>query len=189
VTTRRFFISLIIPPVLFSLIALSGCSGTAEEPPAVMEEEQDGEEQQEESALDDFEYDPYEGGTDLDGVNLCQLVPVGEVSAIVGPLREDETEEDISLAGEAGCKYYDQEGHFYVLTFYPLMEWGVVEYTLNDAEKVAGLLDGAWMGSYSGGEITLKALAEGEMVIGTHISTGDLDTARQLIELGYQHRP
>jgi hypothetical protein len=190
-TWIKFNLSLL----LITLIFVLGACGSAD-PVTSLEAEiqpQDAEPAVEESdemesfSLEDF--DEYAGGTDLDGVQACELVSNAEVAAIVGPLREDETEEDISLAGEVGCQFHDQEGHFYTLTYYPISEWTIAELTLNNPEPVEGLLDGAWMGSYSGGEITVKALVEEEMVIGAHISVSDLELARELVELLAANRP
>jgi hypothetical protein len=173
---------------LFLALILGACSGSADDgSPAPVQEEptaqESGEDLPADSSLDS------EAGTDLEGVNACQQIPAEEVSAIVGPLREDETREDVSISGEAGCTYYDQDGHFYDLSFEPLYSWGTVEYALNEAEPVEGLLDGAWQGTYEGGEITVKALVEGELVIGVHLSSGGIETARDLVMLANQYRP
>lgn len=187
---------IVLPGLLILFVMVLGACGSAAEPEAAPEAEMLLEEQapaaEESEAIEEFsleDFDEYAGGTDLSGVQACELISNAEVAALVGPLREDETEEDISLAGEVGCQFHDQEGHFYTLTYYPVSEWTIAELTLNDAEPVNGLLDGAWMGSYSGGEITVKALLEEEMVLGAHISVSDLELARQLIELLAANRP
>ncbi len=182
-------------PILSSLtlslilaFVLGACGGPAgDAPPAPVQEEPTAQEPGEDLAADSSL--DLEDGTDLEGVNACQQIPAGEVGAIAGPLREDDTREDVSIAGEAGCTYYDQDGHFYDLSYEPLYSWGTVEYALNEAEPVEALLDGAWKGTYEGGEITVKALVKGELVIGVHLSSGGIETARGLVMLAYQYRP
>lgn len=175
--------------MILALIS-SACGGTAgEAPPAPTQAESSAEPSEVGVVSDTSQNDLPSEGTDLAGVNTCQQIPAEEVSVIVGPLREDDTSQDVSIAGEAGCTYYDQEGQFYDLSYEPLYIWGTVEYALNEAQPVEDLLDGAWMGRYDGGEITVKVLVKGELVIGVHISAGDLETARSLAALAYQYRP
>lgn len=178
--------------ILAAAILLAACGGGSPEP--------EGADLALSPDADDLEVGPAEGGeysaddyyyigTSLEGINVCELIPVEEITAIVGPLREDETEEEISLAGEVGCKYVDDKGQWYYITYYPLGDWGFAELTLNEAVQMDGVLDGAWKGIYSSDEIQIKALAAEEMVIGAFVSDGEEGTAIQLIELAYQQRP
>ena len=137
------------------------------------------------SGADDYYYI----GTSLEGLNVCEVIPLNEIVNIVGALRENETELEISLAGEAGCKYVDQKGRWYYVTYYPLGDWEFAEYTLTDPEKIDGLLDGAWKAAYSSDEVHIKALAADEMVIGAVVSNGMEETATSLVELLYEYRP
>ena len=178
--------------LLVSVFVLGACGGGSPEPVAA--------DQELSSQTDDFETDDtdavpsgaddyYYIGTNLEGVNVCELIPVEEIVNVVGALREDETKVDLSLAGEVGCKWVDQDGQWYYVTYYPLGDWGFVEYTLNESEKMDGILDGAWKGVYSSDEIQVKALAADEMVIGAFVSDGSEETAISLVELAFKFRP
>ena len=178
--------------VLIMALLLSACGGGASESDIAVPDQSSGSDDVEleeaapvPSGADDYYYI----GTSLEGVNVCELIPLDEIVNIIGALREDETEVDISLAGEAGCKYVDQEGQWYYVTYYPLGDWSFAELTLNDAVEVDGLLDGAWKGIYSSDEIHIKALAADEMVIGAFVSDGLEKTAISLVKLAFLHRP
>lgn len=178
--------------ILIMAILLSACGGGAVEPDLAAPDQSSGSDDLEleeadpvPSGADDYYYI----GTSLEGVNVCELIPLDEIVNIVGTLRDGEGEVDISLAGEAGCKYIDQEGQWYYITYYPLGDWSFAELTLNDAAEVAGLLDGAWKGIYSSDEIHIKALASDEMVIGAFVSDGLEKTAISLVKLAFLHRP
>lgn len=176
--------------ILIMAFLLSACGGGAAELEASALEQSAGSDDLDEadpvpSGADDYYYI----GTSLEGVNVCELIPLEEIVNIVGALRGDEGEVDISLAGEAGCKYTDQEGQWYYITYYPLGDWGFAELTLNDAVEVDGLLDGAWKGVYSSDEIHIKALAADEMVISAFVSDGLDKTAISLVKLAFLHRP
>lgn len=178
--------------ILVSALALSACGGGTPEPEGIeidLSSPTDDVEQDEPDAGPAAADDYYFIGTNLEGVDVCTLIPREEIMNIVGALREDETEVEISLAGETGCKYVGQDGLWYYLTYYPLGDWEFVEYTLNNSAKVDGLLDGAWMGLYSSDEIHIKALAAEEMVIGAFVSDGSEETATSLIKLAFKFRP
>lgn len=141
---------------------------------------------------DDIETDVYdsdEEGTNLEGLNVCEQIPLQEIAAITGPLREDETKQDLSFAGESGCEYHDQEGHWFYITYFPLSHWGLAELTLPEPESLVGVLDAAFLGRYSNSEVFLKALAANELVIGAHVSDGGEETAAKLVELAYKYKP
>ncbi len=182
----------ILALILIGLFALGACGGSSPEPdlidqdlssPAV--DDDAGVTDPIPSSADDYYYI----GTNLEDVDVCDLIPLEEIINIVGALREDEIEVGISLAGEVGCKYVGQDGQWYEVTYYPLGDWGFVEFTLNEAEQVSDLLDGAWKGVYSSDEIHIKALAEDDMVIGAFVSDGLQETAISLVELLYEYRP
>jgi hypothetical protein len=178
--------------ILIGFLAfLAACGDVSGEPPTEgqIEDTSDIDSEGSSDTLDLDEFMEINEGTDLNGVNVCSLISLEEVAEVTGALREDETEEEIQMDREVGCRYYDQQGRWYVLTFYPLDQWGLVELTLNEAEAVEGVLDGAWLGRYSSNELLLKALVDGEMVISAHVSDGNLETAIQLVELANQYRP
>ena len=178
--------------ILISILALSACGGGSPEPDVIDQDissHADDEDTEVTDASPSGADDYYYIGTSLEGVDVCKLIPLDEIINIVGALREDETEVDISQAGEVGCKYVDQDGQWYYVTYYPLGDWGFVEYTLNESEQVDDLLDGAWKGVYSSDEIHIKALATDEMVIGAFVSDGLEETAISLVELLYEYRP
>jgi len=178
--------------VLIIAILLSACGGGTTEPEAAVLDQSSGSDDivlEETNPVPSGADDYYYIGTSLEGINVCELIPLDEIVNIVGALREVETEVDISLAGEAGCKYVDQEGQWYYVTYYPLGDWSFAELTLNDAVEVTGLLDGAWKGIYSSDEIHIKALAADEMVIGAFVSDGLEKTAISLVKLAFLHRP
>ena len=184
--------TIILVLILVSALVLSACGdGTPESD--VIDQDLSSHTDDEETEVTDPSPsgadDYYYIGTSLENIDVCKLIPVDEIINIVGSLREDETEVDISLAGEVGCKYVDQDGQWYYVTYYPLGDWGFVEYTLNESEQVDGLLDGAWKGFYSSDEIHIKALAADEMVIGAFVSDGSEDTSVSLVELLYEYRP
>ncbi len=178
--------------ILIMAFLLSACGGGAAEPDVTAPDQISGSDDLDlEEAVpvpvgaDDYYYI----GTSLEGVNVCELIPLEKIVNIVGPLREDETEVEISLAGEVGCKYVDQDGQWYYVTYFPLGDWGFAELTLNEAVEVSGLLDGAWKGVYSSDEINIKALAADEMVIGAFVSDGLEETAISLVKLAFEYRP
>jgi len=182
----------ILALLLFSVLVLSACGGGSPEPDFVDQElssHTDDLETDDTDAVPSGADDYYYIGTNLEGVNVCELIPLEQIIIVVGALREDETELDLSMAGEAGCKYVDQDGQWYYVTYYPLGVWDFVEYTLNESEKLEGVLDGAWKGVYSSDEIHIKALAADEMVIGAFVSDGLEETAISLVELLYEYRP
>jgi len=167
---------------------LSACGGPAAAPaPVITEIREAGETPVLEAPGEELGLD--QAGTSLEGINVCELIPPEDVAAITGPLREDETEPDISLDREVGCAYHDQAGHWYYLTYYPLDQWALAEYTLPDPETLPGVLDGALLGRYSDSEVNLEALVKGELVIGAHVSQGGQDTALVLVQLAYTYRP
>ena len=178
--------------ILVSVLVLSACGGGSPEPDVIdddLSSHAGDDDLDEPDAVPSGADDYYYIGTNLDGLDVCELMPLEEIINIVGALREDETEVVISLAGEVGCKYVDQHGQWYYVTYYPLGDWGFVEYTLNESEKFDGLLDGAWKGVYSSDEIHIKALAADELVIGAFVSDGLEETAVSLVELLYEYRP
>lgn len=182
----------ILALILVSVLVLSACGGGSPEPDVVDQElssHTDDLETDDTDAVPSAADDYYYIGTNLEGVNVCDLIPLEQIINIVGALREDETEVDLSLAGEVGCKYVDQDGQWFYVTYYPLGDWGFVEFTLNESEKIDGVLDGAWMGVYSSDEIHIKALAADEMVISAFVSDGMEETAISLVELLYEYRP
>ena len=184
--------TIILVLILVSALVLSACGEGTPEPDVIdqdMSSHTDDEETEVEDPSPSDADDYYYIGTSLENIDVCKLLPVDEIIKIVGSLREDETEVDISLAGEVGCKYVDQDGQWYYVTYYPLGDWGFVEYTLNESEQVDGLLDGAWKGVYSSDEIHIKALAADEMVIGAFVSDGSEETSVSLVELLYEYRP
>ncbi len=188
---RLYPLSVFLPAVLIILSACSAplpveTSGLDASQPTSQGEESEAAES---SALELEDEFSIEEGTDLEGVDVCSLLPIQEVGALVGPLREEETETTLSLDREVGCMYHDQEGHFYEVTYYPLDHWGIAEFTLNNVQAVDGVLDGAYLGTYSGGEITLKALVNGELVIGVRVCTGEQATAAALADLAAANRP
>ena len=82
-------------------------------------------------------------GIDLSAVNVCELLPIAEIEAVIGKLRDTSPKETISIDREKGCNYIDDaNGHFYEITYYPLDHWGLVKYTLNEA--TAGGRDWRW---------------------------------------------
>ncbi len=178
--------------ILVSVLILSACGEGSPEQDVI---DDDMSSQSSDEDMDDPDAGPssaddyYYIGTNLEGLNVCELIPLEKIINIVGALREDETEVVISQAGEVGCKYIDQQGQWYYVTYYPLGDWGFVEYTLNESEEINGLLDGAWKGVYSSDEIHIKALAADELVIGAFVSDGLEETAVSLVELLYEYRP
>jgi len=178
--------------ILVSVLALSACGGSSPEPDVIdqdLSSHTDDEETEVTGPSPSDADDYYYIGTSLENIDVCKLIPVDEIINIVGSLREEQTEVDISLAGEVGCKYVGQDGQWYYVTYYPLGDWGFVEYTLNESEQVDGLLDGAWKGIYSSDEIHIKALVADEMVIGAFVSDGLEETSISLVELLYEYRP
>ncbi len=178
--------------ILILALVLSACGGGAAEPDVTVLDQISGSDDLDlEEAVpvpagaDDYYYI----GTSLEGVNVCELIPLGEIVNIVGALREDEIEVESSLAGEVSCKYVGQDGQWYYVTYYPLGDWGFAELTLNEAVEVSGLLDGAWKGVYSSDEINIKALAADEMVIGAFVSDGLEESAISLVKLAFEYRP
>ncbi len=178
--------------ILVSVLVLSACGDGSPEPDVIdddLSSHTSDDDLDESDAVPSGADDYYYIGTNLDGLDVCELMPLEEIINIVGALREDETEVVISQAGEVGCKYVDQQGQWYYVTYYPLGDWGFVEYTLNESEEINGLLDGAWKGVYSSDEIHFKALAADELVIGAFVSDGLEETAISLVELLYEYRP
>lgn len=178
--------------ILVSLLLLSACGSGSPELDVIDEDlsaHTDDEDAEVTDASPSGADDYYYIGTSLENVDVCELIPLEDIINIVGGLREDETEEAISQAGEVGCKYVDQKGQWYYVTYYPLGDWSFAEYTLNESEVVDGLLDGAWKGVYSSDEIHIKALAADELVIGAFVSDGLEETAVSLVELLYEYRP
>jgi len=182
----------ILALILVSVLVLGACGGGSSDPDVIdqdlsshTDDSDTGTTNTGPSGADDYYYI----GTNLEGVDVCELIPVEEIVNVVGPLRENEGEVDLSLAGEVGCKYVDQDGQWYYVTYYPLGDWEFVEYTLSESEEVDGLLDGAWKGVYSSDEIHIKALAADEMVIGAFVSDGLNETAISLVELAFKFRP
>ena len=185
-------IQLLAGLVLILALLLSACGGGAAEPDVAAPDQissSDDLDPEDAVPVPDGADDYYYIGTSLEGVNVCELIPLEEIVNIVGALREDETEVEISLAGEAGCKYVDQDGQWYYITYFPLGDWGFAELTLNEAVEVSGLLDGAWKGVYASDEINIKALAADEMVIGAFVSDGLEETAISLVKLAFEYRP
>lgn len=128
-------------------------------------------------------------GVDLSAVNVCELLPVAEIEAVIGKLRDTSPEETISIDREKGCNYLDDaNGHFYEITYYPLDHWGLVKYTLNEAKPAEGIGDGAYWGTYSDA-IMLEVLAKDRAVIGVRVSDENQDTARALYEIALNHLP
>ena len=182
----------ILALILVSSLLLSACGGDSPEPDVVDQElssHADDIETDDTDAVPSGADDYYYIGTNLEGVNVCELIPLEQIINVVGALREDETEVDLSMAGEAGCKYVDKGGQWFYVTYYPLGDWDFAEFTLNESEKIEDVLDGAWKGVYSSDEIQIKALAADEMVIGAFVSDGLDETAISLVELLYKYRP
>lgn len=178
--------------ILVCVLVLSACGGGSPEPDLIGEDlspQANAEDAEVKDASPSGADDYYYIGTSLENVDVCKLIPLEDIINIVGGLREDETEAVIGQAGEVGCKYVDQKGQWYYVTYYPLGDWSFVEYTLNESEKVDGLLDGAWKGSNSSDEIHIKALAADELVMGAFVSDGLEETAIRLVELLYEYRP
>ena len=113
--------------VLILAFLLSACGGGAAKPAVTAPDQASGSDDldlEEEVPLPAGADDYYYIGTSLEGVDVCELIPLGEIVNIVGALREDETEVEISLAGEVGCKYVGQDGQWYYLTYFPLGDLG-----------------------------------------------------------------
>lgn len=128
-------------------------------------------------------------GIDLATVDVCQLLPVAEIEAVVGKLREGSPKETISIDREKGCEYIeDVNGHFYEITVYPLDHWGLVKYTLNEATPLDGVGDGAYTGAYSDAA-ALEVLVKDCAVIGVRVSDEKQQTALALYELARKHLP
>jgi hypothetical protein len=182
----------ILALILVCVLVLSACGSGSPEPDLIDEDLSSHTEDEDVEGMDASPSgadDYYYIGTSLENVDVCKLIPLEDIINIVGGLREDETEVVIGQAGEVGCKYVDQKGQWYYVTYYPLGDWGFVEYTLNESEEVDGLLDGAWKGVNSSDEIHIKALAADEMVLGAFVSDGLEETAIRLVELLYEYRP
>ena len=128
-------------------------------------------------------------GIDLTAVNVCELLPVAEIEAVVGALRDGSPKETISIDREKGCQYIDDaNGQFFEITLYPLDHWGLVKYTLNEAAPLEGVGDGAYTGAYSDAAV-LEVLVKDRAVIGVRASDESQQTALALYEIALKHLP
>ncbi len=128
-------------------------------------------------------------GIDLSQVDVCELLPVVEVEAVIGPLRQDSTKPTRSLDRERGCHYVDaQQGRFYEVELYPLDQWNLAKRTLKDAQPVADVGDGAYLGTYSDCK-WLKVLVKDRVVIGARVGDEDQASALALYEVMLKHLP
>lgn len=133
--------------------------------------------------------EPASAGLDLSNVDVCQLIPAAEVEAIVGPLRKDSAKPTLSLDRERGCKYIeDKHGQFFEVELYPLDQWNLAKRALKDAQPVAGVGDGAYLGTYSDCK-WLKVLVKDRVVIGVRVGDEDQTSALALYEVMLKHLP
>ena len=128
-------------------------------------------------------------GIDLSQIDVCELLPVAEVEAVTGPLRQDSTKPTLSLDRERGCKYIDaKHGRFYEVALYPLDQWNLAKRTLKDAQPVAAVGDGAYLGTYSDCK-WLQVLVKDRVVIGARVGDENQATALALYEVMLKHLP
>src|SRR5512139_774740 len=131
-------------PILLLALLLVACSGTTTTPaptqPAAKSD----------NTSNPVSAEPASAGIDLSQVDVCQLIPVAEVEAVIGTVRKDSTKPTLSLDRERGCHYVEaKHGRFYEVELYPLDHWNLAKRTLKDAQPVAAVGDGAYLGTYS----------------------------------------
>ncbi len=128
-------------------------------------------------------------GIDLSQVDVCELLPVAEVEAVIGSVRKNSTKPTISFDRERGCKYIEaKHGQFYEVTLYPLDHWGLVKVTLKDAQPVADVGDGAYVGTYSD-SIWLQVLVKDRAVVGVRAGDESQASALALYQVMLKHLP
>ncbi|CAG0932278.1 hypothetical protein TFLX_02516 [Thermoflexales bacterium] len=128
-------------------------------------------------------------GIDLSQVDVCELLPVAEVEAVIGAVRQGSTKPTRSLDRERGCHYVDAKHvRFYEVELYPLDQWNLAKRTLKDAQPVADVGDGAYLGTYSDCK-WLKVLVKDRVVIGVRVGDEKQATALALYEVMLKHLP
>ena len=177
--------------LLQSVLLLASLSGCAPAPVSVDEPANDpaGITEADAEEISGSETDFFiDEGMDLSGIDVCEILPVDDVAAIVGPLDPDTPKVMLSIDREVGCQYYNTSGEFFEVQLYPLDQWALQEIILNDVEALEGIGDGAFIGNYSD-SLTLRTLVEATTVISARVSNQDLNTAVALYELTLENLP
>ncbi len=118
-------------------------------------------------------------GIDLTKVDMCTLVPKGDIEAVLGPLGK-EPKADPPNGPEIGCTFYNEQGEYVDLSLNPVGDWGMLRQLQPDAKDLTLDGDKAFSADKFYG-VELWVLRQGKAIIQVRLSTKDLEQAKKFV--------